>query len=55
MIAIGAVLRWAVTGTLSWLNVQTAGLVIFVVGIVALVAALFQTFAMGVERRPPPR
>ena len=53
MIAVGAVLRWAVTGTFSWLDVQTAGLVLFVVGIVALVAALYQEFVAG--PRPPSR
>jgi hypothetical protein len=49
MIAVGAILRWAVTGTLSWLNVQTAGLVLVVVGIVALVAALYEQFILGPE------
>jgi hypothetical protein len=52
MIAVGAVLRWAVTGTFSWLNVQTAGMVLFVVGIVALVASLYQAFVEGGERTP---
>jgi hypothetical protein len=50
MIAVGAVLRWAVTGTFSWLNVQTTGLVLVVVGIVALVAALYEAFVLGPER-----
>jgi hypothetical protein len=54
MIAIGAILRWAVTGTFSWLNVQTAGLVLVVVGAVGLVAALYQAFILGVDRPPPP-
>lgn len=54
MIAVGAILRWAVTGTLSWLNVQTTGTVLLVVGIVALVAALYQAFVLGVDRSPPP-
>lgn len=54
MIAVGAVLRWAVTGTFSWLNVQTAGLVLFVVGIVALVAALYEAFVVGSHRAPRP-
>jgi hypothetical protein len=55
MIATGAILRWAVTGTLSWLNVQTAGLVLLIVGIVALVAALFQEFVTSGAGRAPPR
>lgn len=53
MIAGGAILRWAVTGSLSWLDVQEAGLVLFVVGIVALVAALFQAFVLTDRRHPP--
>lgn len=53
MIAVGAILRWAVTGTLSWLNVQTTGTILLVVGIVALVASLFQAFVLGTDRTPP--
>lgn len=54
MIAIGAILRWAVTGTLSWLDVQTTGTVLLVVGIVALVAALYHAFLLGERPTPPP-
>jgi hypothetical protein len=44
LIAVGAILKWAVTAHLSWLNIQTAGTVLFVIGIVALPLSLFYTF-----------
>ena len=37
LIAVGAILKWAVTAHLSWINIQTAGTVLFVLGIVGLV------------------
>jgi hypothetical protein len=44
LIAVGAILKWAVTAHLSWIDVQTAGTVLFVVGLCALPLALFYTF-----------
>lgn len=41
MIAAGAILRYAVTARVSWIDLQTAGTVLLVVGIVALVIALW--------------
>jgi hypothetical protein len=65
LIAIGAVLKWAVTATVSGFDIQTAGTVLFVVGLVGLVLALFYEFwwtsrrggpyeETRVVRRPPP-
>jgi hypothetical protein len=53
MIAIGAILKWAVTAHLSWINIQTAGTIIFVVGLVALAIAVAYTYlvAHGHDRR----
>ncbi len=51
LIAVGAILRWAVTAHLSWLDVQTAGTVLFVIGIVALPLALLYTFWWPVRGR----
>ena len=34
LIAIGAVLRWAVTASVSGVNLQTVGMILFVVGLV---------------------
>ena len=44
LIAVGALLKFAVTAQISGFNVQTAGTVLLVVGILALVLALAYTF-----------
>jgi len=44
LIAIGAILKWAVTAHVSWIDIQTAGTIIFVVGLVGLVLAVLHTF-----------
>ena len=44
LIAVGAILKFAVTAHVSGFNVQTAGTVLLVVGIVGLVLALAYTF-----------
>jgi nitrogen fixation-related uncharacterized protein len=44
LIAIGAILKWAVTATVKGFNIQTAGTVLLVVGLVGLVLSLFYTF-----------
>jgi predicted tellurium resistance membrane protein TerC len=44
LIAIGAILKWAVTAHVSWINIQTAGTIIFIVGLVGLVLAVAYTF-----------
>jgi hypothetical protein len=63
LIAIGAVLKWAVTAHVNGFDIQTAGTVLFVVGLVGLVLALFYEFwwtnrntaydETHVMRRPP--
>jgi beta-lactamase regulating signal transducer with metallopeptidase domain len=64
LIAVGAILRYAVTDNLSGVNLATVGLILLIVGIVGLVLSLF---LMLVPRRqetvvtrdryadPPPR
>jgi len=64
LIAIGAILKWAVTATISGFNIQTAGTVLLIVGIVGLILSLIYTFAWSRRdtvvyddpryRRPPP-
>jgi hypothetical protein len=44
LVAIGAILKWAVTAHLSWIDLQTTGTVLFVIGLVALPLALLYTF-----------
>jgi hypothetical protein len=50
LVAIGAILKWAVTAHVSWIDLQTAGTVIFVIGLVALVIAIVYTFWWGPQR-----
>jgi hypothetical protein len=65
LIAAGAILKWAVTAHVNGFDIQTAGTVLFVVGLVGLVLALIYTFwwtnrqdaayeDTRVARRPPP-
>jgi hypothetical protein len=44
LIAAGAILKWAVTATVKGFDIQTAGTVLFVIGLVALPLALVYTF-----------
>jgi hypothetical protein len=44
LIAVGAILKWAVTAHVSWIDIQTAGTIIFVVGLVGLAISLAYTF-----------
>ena len=66
LIAVGAILKWAVTAHVNGFNIQTAGTVLFVVGLVGLALSLIYTFWWArrdtyhdgyeerVVRRPPP-
>jgi hypothetical protein len=55
LIAVGAILRYAVTAHVSGINLDTAGLVLIIVGVVGLVIGLFLMFS-GRDRTtvPPP-
>jgi hypothetical protein len=56
LIAIGAILRWAVNVTTSAINVHLAGLIVFIVGIVGLLVTLAYWFSCrsGAPLAPPP-
>jgi len=66
LIAVGAILKWAVTAHANGFDIQTAGTVVFIVGLVGLVLAVLYTFWWAdtrrrgrydetrVMRRPPP-
>jgi hypothetical protein len=62
VIAVGAILKWAVTAHVSWINLQTAGTVLFVLGIVGLIVSLSYAFFWASRHpsddpramRPPP-
>jgi hypothetical protein len=57
LIAIGAILRWAVTAHVSGLSLPTVGLVLIIVGILGFVVSLLEMFlwAPRRERREPAR
>ncbi|MGH2916244.1 MAG: DUF6458 family protein [Solirubrobacteraceae bacterium] len=52
LIAVGAILRWAVSAHVKGFNIQTAGLVLLIVGIVGLVLSVIYTFVWARQRRP---
>jgi beta-lactamase regulating signal transducer with metallopeptidase domain len=45
LIAVGAILRYAVTDSVSGVDLTTVGLILLIVGIVGLILGLFLTFA----------
>jgi hypothetical protein len=50
LIAFGAVLKYAVTATVAGIDIQTAGLILMIVGVIGLVISLF-LMAAGSDRR----
>jgi hypothetical protein len=68
LIAVGAILKYAVTAHVSGIDLQTVGTILMIVGILGLILSLIYTFAWsdGARRRrggpdyydappPPPR
>jgi hypothetical protein len=53
LIAVGAVLKWAVTAHVNGFDIQTAGTVVFIVGLLGLVLAIMYTFWWSRETRYP--
>ena len=51
LIAVGAILRWAVTAHVSGISLPTVGLILIIVGIVGLVFSLLYMFAWSPRRR----
>ena len=45
LIAVGAILRWAVTGHVSGISIPTVGTILLVVGIIGLLISLFWMLA----------
>jgi hypothetical protein len=41
LVAVGAILRWAVTASVEGINLQTVGLILIIVGIVGLLLSIF--------------
>jgi beta-lactamase regulating signal transducer with metallopeptidase domain len=62
LFAVGAILRYAVTATVSGIQIHTVGLILMIVGIVGFLVSVFYALSMRprrvarervVERDPP--
>jgi hypothetical protein len=51
LIAVGAILKFAVTASVAGVNIQTAGVILLVVGVLALVISLFEQLVWADRRR----
>jgi len=51
LIALGAILKFAVTATVAGIDIQTAGVILMVVGLIGLVLSLLQTMVWSDRRR----
>jgi len=57
LIALGAILHFAVTATVAGVDIQTVGTILMVVGVVGLILGLWLEFGRGPHdryREPPP-
>lgn len=54
LIAVGAILRYAVTATTSGIDLQVVGLVLMIVGIVGLILSLLWFGLLSHRREVPP-
>lgn len=50
LIAVGAILRYAVTATVSGISLQTVGLILMIAGIAGLVLSVLYTLAWSPRR-----
>lgn len=50
LIAVGAILRYAVTASVSGISVQTIGLILIIAGILGLVLSVFYMLAWNPRR-----
>ena len=53
LIAIGAILKYAVTADISGIDIQTVGVILMLIGILGLILSLLYTFmwSEGAQRR----
>ena len=51
LIAVGAILKFAVTATVAGIDIQTAGVILMVVGVIALVISLMEQMIWADRRR----
>ena len=51
LIALGAILKFAVTATVAGIDIQTAGVILMVVGLIGLVLSLLEMMVWSDRRR----
>jgi hypothetical protein len=51
LVAVGAILRWAITTHVSGVSLPTVGLILIIVGIVGFVVSLFELALWAPRRR----
>lgn len=51
LIAVGAILKFAVTASVAGIDLQVVGVILMIVGALGLVVGLFMIFSQ--QRRPP--
>jgi hypothetical protein len=54
LIGAGAILHWAITAHVSGFDIQTAGTILMLVGILGLILSLLYTFVWSERGRRPP-
>ncbi|HEY4096465.1 MAG TPA: DUF6458 family protein, partial [Baekduia sp.] len=55
LIAVGAILKFAVTATVAGVDIQTVGVILMIVGVIGLALGLFaMATARGRSAPPPP-
>ncbi len=57
LIALGAILNYAVTAEVDWIDLQTVGVILMLIGILGLILSLLYTFLWSdtaQRRRDPP-
>jgi Domain of unknown function (DUF6458) len=54
LIAVGAILRYAVTANVSGIEIETVGLILMIAGIIGLVISLAMIFLRDDGRTPRP-
>jgi hypothetical protein len=53
LIAVGAVLAWAVTAEIAGVDIQTAGVILMVVGVIGIIVSLLMQTIWADRRRRP--
>lgn len=55
LIALGAILRWAVTASVAGISLATAGLILMIAGVLGLLIGLFTMMSGREPTTPHPR